>query len=166
MIIEDGATTHARVKMEEEDQSDVEMIIDHSDYAPLSGNELYDKWKANRKVLPEAFHRLLDPDLGDEQLRGDLFSAEDEQAMEQYAWAIPDDRALAICQAFAPIVEMGAGAGYVCTSLLGVCVWILKHPATKNLTIFFSCLFFIFHFFLFSGCGNAPFFWFPVIDYL
>jgi hypothetical protein len=110
-----------KVRMGEEEYddhnpSDMEMIIDHnSDYASLSGNELFDQWKANRKLLPKAFGRLLDPELGDEQLRGDLFAAEDEHAMEQYAWAIPDDRALAICQAFAPIVEMGAGAGYVHT---------------------------------------------------
>ena len=32
--------------------------------------------------------------------------------MERFAWAIPDERALHICASFAPLVEMGAGAGY------------------------------------------------------
>jgi hypothetical protein len=54
---------------------------------------------------------LLDPSL-DEQRRGDLFEAEDEDAQEKYAWAIPDERALKACAAFSPLVEMGAGAGY------------------------------------------------------
>jgi hypothetical protein len=30
----------------------------------------------------------------------------------QYAWAIPDERALRICKEFSPLIEMGAGKGY------------------------------------------------------
>ena len=97
------------------DEEDTE-AIDHSLYAPLNGNELYDKWKANRASLPADFHRLFDPDI-DEQRRGDLFEAEDENAMEKYAWAIPDERALRICAHYAPLVEMGAGCGYWCRLL-------------------------------------------------
>ena len=78
---------------------------------PLDGNELYDRWLANRATLPADFGRVLDPAL-DEERRGDLFDAEDEEAQEKYAWAIPDERALRICAEFAPLVEMGAGAGY------------------------------------------------------
>lgn len=86
--------------------------IDHSLYAPLNGNELYLKWRANRSVLPPDFDgRLLDPTL-DGTRRGDLFEAEDEAAMENYAWAIPDARALRVLRHYGPLVEMGAGAGY------------------------------------------------------
>ena len=90
-----------------------------SDFPFLNGNELYDKWKVNRESLPPDFDRLLlSPQLNDdEQRRGDLFQAEDEAAMDGYAWAIPDERALRICAAFAPLVEMGAGAGYWARSL-------------------------------------------------
>lgn len=80
-------------------------------YPPLAGNELLLKWRANRASLPEEFSRLLDPALAEEQ-RGDLFEAEDEETMARYSWAIPDDRALRICAAYSPLVEMGAGAGY------------------------------------------------------
>ena len=93
--------------MEEDDGE----AIDHSLYPPLDGNELYNKWKANRSSLPSDFGKLLDPEI-DENHRGDLFEAEDESAMEKYAWAIPDERALRICEHFGPLVEMGAGAGY------------------------------------------------------
>jgi len=98
--------------MDDNDDNDgEEELIDHSNYPPLNGNELYTKWKENRLTLPPDFHKLLDPDL-DENHRGDLFEAEDENAMEAYAWAIPDERALNICAHYAPLVEMGAGAGY------------------------------------------------------
>lgn len=93
----------------EEDED--EEVIDHSSYPSLQGNELYEKWKSNRLSLPADFSRLLDPEI-DEERRGDLFEAEDENAMEKYAWAIPDERALRILEHFAPLVEMGAGAGY------------------------------------------------------
>ena len=76
---------------------------------PLDGNELFDRWRANQETLPDDFHRLLDPMLDDE-MRGDLFEAEDEEAQEKYAWAIPDERALKACAAFSPLVEIGAGA--------------------------------------------------------
>ena len=95
--------------MMEEDEG--EACIDHSLYPPLDGNELYQKWKSNRLNLPSDFSKLLDPEM-DEKHRGDLFEAEDENAMEKYAWAIPDERALRICAHFGPLVEMGAGAGY------------------------------------------------------
>ena len=77
----------------------------------LKGNELFAKWQANQQRLPADFPRLLDPAL-DEERRGDLFEAEDEDAQTKYAWAIPDERALRICASYAPLVEMGAGAGY------------------------------------------------------
>jgi hypothetical protein len=77
----------------------------------LDGNELLRRWRVNRATLPADFHRLLDPTL-DEERRGDLFEAEDEEAQEKYAWAIPDERALRACAMFSPLVEMGAGAGY------------------------------------------------------
>lgn len=93
------------------DEDDGEAAIDHSLYPPLDGNELYNKWKANRAALPTDFQQLLDPDI-DEKRRGDLFETEDETTMEAYAWAIPDERALRICGHFEPLVEMGAGAGY------------------------------------------------------
>ena len=80
--------------MEEDDE-----VFDHSSYPPLKGNELFDRWKANRLTLPSDFHRLLDPTI-EEQHRGDLFEAEDEEAMEKYSWAIPDERALKICAHF------------------------------------------------------------------
>eukprot|EP01050_Picozoa_sp_SAG11_P037163 SAG11_NODE_14522_length_609_cov_0.849020_1_plen_107_part_10 len=48
----------------------------------------------------------------DDETRGDLFELEDEDAQERYAWAIPDERALTICAHFAPLVEVGCGAGY------------------------------------------------------
>ena len=78
---------------------------------PLEGNELLVRWRTNRATLPADFPRLLDPMLDGER-RGDLFEAEDEDAQEKYAWAIPDERALKICAAFSPLVEIGAGAGY------------------------------------------------------
>lgn len=77
----------------------------------LDGNELLDRWAANRASLPPGFSRILDPEL-DEEARGDLFELQDEEAQEKYAWAIPDERALDICAAFAPLIEIGAGAGY------------------------------------------------------
>ena len=85
-------------KMEE----DGEETIDHRLYPPLNGNELFERWKANRSTLPEDFNRLFDPNI-EEQHRGDLFEAEDEEAMEKYAWAIPDERALGICAHFGKI---------------------------------------------------------------
>eukprot|EP00978_Attheya_sp_CCMP212_P024337 scaffold76329_cov59-Attheya_sp.AAC.4 len=91
--------------------SEAEVEDDNSGYAELDGNELLAKWKANRSKLPSDFSRLLDPELSEER-RGDLFEMEDEYAMDQYAWAIPDERALRICSEFAPLVEIGAGAGY------------------------------------------------------
>ena len=39
------------------------------------------------------------------QERGDLFELEDEEAMEKYAWAIPDERALRICANFGESYE-------------------------------------------------------------
>ena len=80
-------------------------------FPTLQRNELLERWRANRRSLPPDFERLLDPEL-DNTRRGDLFEAEDEDAMERFAWAIPDARALRACAAFAPLVEMGAGAGY------------------------------------------------------
>ena len=80
-------------------------------FPTLQRNELLERWRANRRSLPPDFERLLDPEL-DSTRRGDLFEAEDEDAMERFAWAIPDARALRACAAFAPLVEMGAGAGY------------------------------------------------------
>jgi|EP01049_Picozoa_sp_SAG25_P000647 hypothetical protein len=77
----------------------------------LAPNELWARWAANRRTLPPEFDRILDPTLSDE-LRGDLFEMEDEDAQSRYAWAIPNNRALKICEAFQPIVEIGAGAGY------------------------------------------------------
>jgi len=82
-----------------------------NDDRPLNGNELFTRWKTNQNSLPAEFHRLLDPTLPESQ-RGDFFEAEDETTMDSYAWAIPDDRALKAVKACAPIVEMGAGAGY------------------------------------------------------
>jgi hypothetical protein len=73
--------------------------IDHSLYPPLDGNELFEKWKSNQTKLPSDFNHLFDPEI-EEQHRGDLFEAEDDGAMEKYAWAIPDDRALRICAHF------------------------------------------------------------------
>lgn len=91
--------------------SEPEEVPTNAGFPKLDGNELLEKWKVNRSRLPYDFSQLLSPDLP-EQRRGDLFEMEDEFAMDNYAWAIPDDRALRICAAFAPLVEMGAGAGY------------------------------------------------------
>ena len=79
---------------------------------PLDGNELLARWRKSREALPgDKICAIFDPKLSDKE-RGDLFEAEPEEAQEIYAWAIPDERALRICEAFAPIVEIGAGAGY------------------------------------------------------
>jgi len=98
----DGKTTEKEFEVDQHDQ--------HVD-PPLDGNELLSRWHKNRATLPTDFSQLLDPSIDDKR-RGDLFEAEDEEAMEQYAWAIPDERALRICAHHAPLVEMGAGAGY------------------------------------------------------
>jgi hypothetical protein len=49
---------------------------------------------------------LLDPELPDER-RHELFELIDGDAALKYAWAVPDDRALAILQHLGPIVEIG-----------------------------------------------------------
>ena len=67
---------------------------------PLQGNELLARWRTNRD---DNICNIFDPNIS-EQDRGDLFETEDEEAQEIYAWAIPDERALRICEAFAPIV--------------------------------------------------------------
>ena len=77
---------------------------------PLQGNELFARWRQNRETAG-GLCNIFNPTLS-EQERGDLFEIEDEEAQEIYAWAIPDERALRICEAFSPIVEIGAGAGY------------------------------------------------------
>lgn len=82
-----------KMMMEEDEE------IDHSLYPPLNGNELLERWKANQSTLPADFNRLFDPQI-EENHRGDLFEAEDEEAMEKFAWAIPDERALRICAHF------------------------------------------------------------------
>lgn len=74
-------------------------------------NELWQRWATNRLTLPGDFGRILDPTL-DEERRGDLFEMEDDAAQSGFAWAIPDNRALRICEAFAPLIEIGCGAGY------------------------------------------------------
>ncbi|CAB9526688.1 unknown protein [Seminavis robusta] len=104
--------TQKASQQQQEASEEDDDVIDHALYAPLTGgNELYNRWKANQSQLPPDFGKLFEPDL-DEQHRGDLFEAEDEEAQEKYAWAVPDERALRICAHFAPLVEMGAGAGY------------------------------------------------------
>ena len=77
----------------------------------LKGNELLARWEINQTSLPPDFHSLLSPDIS-ESRRGDLFELEDEEAQEKYAWAIPNEKALMAISEFAPIIEMGAGAGY------------------------------------------------------
>ena len=77
----------------------------------------------------------------------DLFSEElsDEARMEQwirlkimggplisdYAWAVPDDKALNILRHFSPLVEMGAGKGYWSryVSLCGCTVLLISLPS-------------------------------------
>jgi SAM-dependent methyltransferase len=55
--------------------------------------------------------RLTDPLLSDDR-RAQLFEALDTDLTEKYAWAIPDERALRVLAAYAPIVEIGCGRGY------------------------------------------------------
>ena len=102
-----AAKKECKDMMEEDEEG-----IDHSLYPPLNGNELFERWKMNRSTLPGDFSRLFDPTI-EEQHRGDLFEAEDEEAMEKYAWAIPDERALTICAHFGkPAIESPASSSF------------------------------------------------------
>lgn len=54
---------------------------------------------------------VFDPTVN-EEARLKEFNSVNMETAEQYAWAIPDNRALHILTQFGPIVEMGAGRGY------------------------------------------------------
>lgn len=62
--------------------------------------------------FPVSMKRLLDPALDDDE-RVDLFNLLDVEFAEQYSWAVVDERAVQIIKSFGPIVEMGAGNGYL-----------------------------------------------------
>jgi len=70
--------------------------------------EVYNKIQA---AMPSDMDRLLDPTLPDSR-RAELFDQLDPDMPAKYSWAVPDERALRILTAFAPIVEIGAARGY------------------------------------------------------
>lgn len=65
-----------------------------------------------RKTIPhwdDFFCTEADESRNDSYVRLDVLG---QPLCRQYAWAIPDDRALRILQEFSPLIEIGAGRGY------------------------------------------------------
>lgn len=66
-------------------------------------------------TLPADVGRLFDPALDDErrdELDAAVCAVLTEDVIEQYAWAVPDERALRAIAHFGPILEIGGGSGY------------------------------------------------------
>jgi hypothetical protein len=75
-------------------------------------NQLLEVWRRQTGALLADYHsEICNPSL-EETARGDLFENEASELGDRFAWAIPDERALRICCACAPIVEIGCGRGY------------------------------------------------------
>lgn len=75
-------------------------------------NKYLRKIKKLRKTIPN-WHNLFSSDAdetrAEQWIRLSVLAA---PLSEEYAWAIPDTRALNILSKFAPLVEIGAGKGY------------------------------------------------------
>lgn len=74
-------------------------------------NEYLDVFNTAKARYPEDMDRILDPDLDDDR-RVELFDMLEPDWPEEFAWAVPTDRALRIISHFAPLVEVGCGTGY------------------------------------------------------
>jgi len=70
--------------------------------------------KRLRKTIPNWDELFDDDKVSDEQRLQQWIRLKvvAEPLVEQYAWAVPDDKALNILQEFSPLVELGAGKGY------------------------------------------------------
>ena len=83
---------------------------------PALPNPYLEAFEALRASWPAQLRdgSMLDPGL-DDDARSELWEQmceEGEEVRSQFAWAIPDERALRILQHFSPILEVGAGFGY------------------------------------------------------
>jgi hypothetical protein len=75
-------------------------------------NQLLEVWRRQTSSLPTNYHsEICNPSMPEDD-RGDLFENEASELGDRFAWAIPDERALRICAACSPIVEIGCGRGY------------------------------------------------------
>jgi hypothetical protein len=72
--------------------------------------------KLEKDVGSECWAGLLDPGVvTSEEVRERSWSKlvqKGDALREKFSWAVPSSQALNICQAFAPLVELGAGKGY------------------------------------------------------
>jgi len=74
-------------------------------------NPYLEMYKEFKEACPKDMSRLFDPTLSDDR-REELFDALPAEAVELYAWAIPDARALRAIASFGPVIEIGCGRGY------------------------------------------------------
>jgi hypothetical protein len=81
----------------------------------FSSEELYNESSQHRHIIEEQTHKLV----------------------EKYAWAVPDERSLAIISHFSPLIEVGAGKGYWARLLQGRGVDIISYdkflPSKSNM---------------------------------
>ena len=97
----------------------------------VAGNPLLAAFTKLRAAWPADMERCLSASVASDR-RGELWESlvEDGDALrKEYAWAIPDERALAVVTAYGPIVEVGAGKGYWAALLQARGVDVLAYDA-------------------------------------
>mmetsp|Transcript_2310 Transcript_2310/g.5463 ORF Transcript_2310/g.5463 Transcript_2310/m.5463 type:complete len:300 (-) Transcript_2310:42-941(-) len=75
---------------------------------------MLETYKAVAASWPPDMNRLLSSTL-DAERRAELWelmAESGDRLRREYAWALPDERALRVLEAYAPLVEVGAGKGY------------------------------------------------------
>lgn len=84
----------------------------------LCPNPYLEEFLAEQQRYPADISKVFSVNLVKKR-RKKLFQFIDRAAdiAEKYGWCIPDERALAVLHAHAPIVELGAGKGYWCSLL-------------------------------------------------
>jgi hypothetical protein len=70
--------------------------------------------KKLKKTIPNWDNLFDDDEVSDEERLQQWIRLKvvGEPLVKQYAWAVPDDKALNILREFSPLVEVGAGKGY------------------------------------------------------
>lgn len=91
----------------------ISLYPSHLRARPFNNNFLK-KVNALKKTIPDwdnFFAESANETREDQWVRLDVLAS---PLTDKYAWAIPDDRALNILQAYQPLVEIGCGKGYWC----------------------------------------------------
>ncbi len=112
------ADDEAEAEAEEEDEDEEEDSEDDEDTSPPlpevpadHRNPLLEVHRLWHESAPEDMPKLFDPRLPATR-RAALLDLLPTRAHKKYAWSIPDDRALGVLLAHAPVVEVAAGRGY------------------------------------------------------